>query len=59
MLRVRINPAETLEANVQATPKLVYTLHRRMTEKEPSAVGLNSRPLLVRQERLSATNFEY
>lgn len=30
-LRVRANPAETLEADVQATQKLGFPLHRRMT----------------------------
>ena len=35
-LQVRTNPAETLEADVQATLKLSFTLHRRMTERSPN-----------------------
>ena len=34
-LQVQTNPAETLEADVQATLKLGFTLHRRMTAKSP------------------------
>ena len=35
-LQVRTNPAETLEADVQAALKLGFTLHRRMTAKSPN-----------------------